>query len=82
MICGISARPRIHSPDKPLDLYGIFVPGNLSHRFLQYFHITPIQWAIINGEQESGITIMQMDQGIDTGDILMQSVVPHNPAFP
>lgn len=36
----------------------------------------PIQWAVINGEKESGITIMQMDKGIDTGDILLQSVVP------
>ncbi|MCM1086873.1 MAG: methionyl-tRNA formyltransferase [Muribaculaceae bacterium] len=36
----------------------------------------PIQWAILNGEKETGITIMQMDKGIDTGDILMQSVVP------
>ncbi len=42
----------------------------------KYRGAAPIQWAIINGEQESGITIMQMDQGIDTGDILMQSVVP------
>ncbi|MCM1154447.1 MAG: methionyl-tRNA formyltransferase [Roseburia sp.] len=36
----------------------------------------PIQQAILEGENESGVTIMQMDKGIDTGDILMQSVVP------
>lgn len=30
----------------------------------------PIQWAIINGEEKTGVTIMQMDDGIDTGDIL------------
>lgn len=36
----------------------------------------PIQRAVIDGEKESGITIMQMDKGIDTGDILLQSVVP------
>lgn len=36
----------------------------------------PIQWAVLNGEKETGITIMKMDKGIDTGDILMQSVVP------
>lgn len=36
----------------------------------------PIQQAILDGEKESGITIMQMDKGIDTGDILMQAVVP------
>ena len=31
---------------------------------------------ILDGEKETGITIMQMDKGIDTGDILLQSVVP------
>lgn len=36
----------------------------------------PIQQAILDGEKETGITIMQMDKGIDTGDILLQSVVP------
>lgn len=36
----------------------------------------PIQWAIIDGEKETGITIQQMDKGVDTGDILFQCVVP------
>lgn len=31
----------------------------------------PIQWAIINGDKESGVTIMQMNEGLDTGDILL-----------
>ncbi|MBR1741820.1 MAG: methionyl-tRNA formyltransferase, partial [Lachnospiraceae bacterium] len=31
----------------------------------------PIQWAVINGEKESGVTIMQMNEGLDTGDILL-----------
>ena len=31
----------------------------------------PIQWAIINGENETGITTMQMNEGLDTGDILL-----------
>lgn len=39
----------------------------------------PIQWAIINGEKITGITIMQMDKGIDTGDMLMQSEVKIDP---
>ena len=34
----------------------------------------PIQWAVINGETESGITTMQMDVGIDTGDMLLKAV--------
>ncbi len=32
----------------------------------------PIQWAVIRGEARSGITIMQMDEGMDTGPILLQ----------
>lgn len=35
----------------------------------------PIQWAIIDGEQKTGITIMQMEKGLDTGDILLQKEV-------
>lgn len=35
----------------------------------------PIQWAVINGDEESGITLMQMDAGLDTGDILFQEKV-------
>lgn len=31
----------------------------------------PIQWSVILGDEESGVTIMQMDEGIDTGDILL-----------
>lgn len=35
----------------------------------------PIQWAIINGERITGVTIMQMDKGLDTGDMLFQTEV-------
>lgn len=35
----------------------------------------PIQWAIINGEKITGVTIMQMDKGIDTGDMLLKTQV-------
>ena len=35
----------------------------------------PIQWAIINGEKETGITTMLMDEGLDTGDILLYSKI-------
>lgn len=31
----------------------------------------PIQWSVIQGDRESGVTIQQMDEGIDTGDILL-----------
>lgn len=36
----------------------------------------PIQWAIIRGEQETGITTMLMDHGVDTGDILLSATTP------
>ena len=39
----------------------------------------PIQWAIINGEDETGITTMFMDEGMDTGDILLQKSLPIRP---
>lgn len=36
----------------------------------------PIQWSIASGDRETGVTIMQMDEGLDTGDILLQRVLP------
>lgn len=40
-----------------------------------YRGAAPIQWAIIRGEKKSGVTIMQMDKGIDTGDMLFKREV-------
>ncbi|MBO4899825.1 MAG: methionyl-tRNA formyltransferase [Lachnospiraceae bacterium] len=37
---------------------------------------SPIQHAILQGDKESGVTIMQMDEGLDTGDILMSESIP------
>ena len=37
---------------------------------------SPIQSAILAGEAETGVTTMQMDEGLDTGDILLQAAVP------
>lgn len=42
----------------------------------KYRGAAPIQWAVINGETETGVTIMQMNAGLDTGDILLQERVP------
>ncbi len=36
----------------------------------------PIQWSIVKGEKETGITTMVMDAGMDTGDMLLKSTVP------
>lgn len=41
-----------------------------------YRGAAPIQWAVLNGEAESGVTIMRMDQGLDTGDMISKVVVP------
>ena len=42
----------------------------------KYRGAAPIQWAIADGEKETGITIMQMDSGIDTGDMLFKKAIP------
>jgi methionyl-tRNA formyltransferase len=39
----------------------------------------PIQWAVIKGDQQAGVTIMQMDAGMDTGDILLPAAIPVSP---
>ena len=36
----------------------------------KYRGSSPIQWAIVSGEKKTGITVMQMDEGMDTGDII------------
>ena len=41
----------------------------------KYRGAAPIQWAVIDGEKESGVTIMQMDEGLDTGDMLLKGTV-------
>lgn len=41
----------------------------------KYRGAAPIQWAVINQERESGVTIMRMDTGIDTGDMIMKEAV-------
>jgi methionyl-tRNA formyltransferase len=45
----------------------------------KYRGAAPIQWAILNGDAETGVTIMKMDAGLDTGDILAQSKTPIQP---
>ncbi|MCR4658641.1 MAG: methionyl-tRNA formyltransferase [Lachnospiraceae bacterium] len=44
----------------------------------KYRGAAPIQWAVINGDRKTGITIMQMDEGLDTGDILLQKEIGIN----
>lgn len=42
----------------------------------KYRGAAPIQWSIIDGEKETGVTLMKMDVGLDTGDMLAKTVVP------
>lgn len=42
----------------------------------KYRGAAPIQWAVIDGEPQSGVTIMKMDAGLDTGDMITKVVVP------
>ena len=45
----------------------------------RYRGAAPINWCIINGERETGITTMQMDVGLDTGDMLVKKAIPIDP---
>lgn len=63
-------------PREVLDIppYGcINIHGSLLPK---YRGAAPIQWAVIDGEKEAGLTTMLMDPGIDTGDMLEKVVVP------
>ncbi len=42
----------------------------------KYRGAAPIAWAILNGEKVTGVTTMVMDEGMDTGDILLQAETP------
>lgn len=42
----------------------------------KYRGAAPIQWSIIDGEKETGVTIMYMEKGLDTGDMIARTVVP------
>lgn len=44
----------------------------------KYRGAAPIQWAIINGDKETGVCTMYMDEGMDTGDILLEEKVSIN----
>lgn len=71
--------------------YGCLIPpwmlalprhGNLNlHASLlpRYRGAAPIQWAIARGESETGVTTMRIDEGLDTGDMLLQQRVPIGP---
>ena len=45
----------------------------------KYRGAAPIQWAVIDGEKETGVTTLMMDVGLDTGDMLEKTVIPLDP---
>lgn len=45
----------------------------------KYRGAAPIQWAVLNGDEKTGVTIMQMDEGLDTGDIITVAPVEIGP---
>ncbi len=45
----------------------------------EYRGAAPIQWAILDGKEKTGITIMRMDEGIDTGDMICRAEIPITP---
>jgi len=58
-------------PMGTLNVHGSLLP--------KYRGAAPINWAIINGEQETGVTTFRLQHAIDTGDILLQERIPIGP---
>ncbi len=56
------------APQGAVNVHGSLLP--------KYRGAAPIQWAVANGDAETGISIMQMDEGLDTGDVLWQRPLP------
>ena len=50
-----------------INIHGSLLPS--------YRGAAPIQWSIINGEEKTGVTIMYMDVGMDTGDMLLKKEI-------
>jgi methionyl-tRNA formyltransferase len=88
----LRARLEAINPDAIIVVaYGRIIPewmlnlpqwGNINlHASLlpKYRGAAPIQWAIANGERVTGATTMRLDQGLDTGDILLQRSLPIEP---
>ena len=71
--------------------YGCIIPPQLLHvakygcinlhvsLLPKYRGSAPIQWAVLNGDAETGVSIMQLDEGLDTGDVLMVEPVTIDP---
>ncbi|MEU8896799.1 methionyl-tRNA formyltransferase [Nocardia sp. NPDC048505] len=66
----------------PAELYRLPPHGTLNlHDSLlpKFTGFSPVLWALISGESETGLTIHRMDENLDTGDILVQHTLPIGP---
>ena len=59
------------APRGAINVHGSLLP--------RYRGAAPIQWAVANGDRETGVSIMQMDEGLDSGDVLLQRPLPIAP---
>ena len=71
--------------------YGCIIPPQLLHvakygcinlhvsLLTQYRGSAPIQWAVLHGDAQTGVSIMQLDEGLDTGDVLIVEPVDIEP---
>ncbi len=71
--------------------YGCLIPPQLLHAakygcinlhvslLPKYRGSAPIQWSVLNGDAGTGVTIMQLDEGLDTGDILLVEPITIDP---
>ncbi|MEU7631036.1 methionyl-tRNA formyltransferase [Nocardia sp. NPDC049220] len=66
----------------PAELYALPPYGTLNlHDSLlpKFTGFSPVLWALISGAAETGLTVHRMDEGLDTGDILVQRSIPIGP---
>ncbi|MFD0365991.1 methionyl-tRNA formyltransferase [Nocardia sp. GCM10030253] len=66
----------------PAELYNLPPHGTLNlHDSLlpKFTGFSPVLWALISGASETGLTVHRMDEGLDTGDIIVQRSIPIGP---
>lgn len=66
-------------PKRILDLPPMGCINVHSSLLPRYRGAAPINWAVLNGDEETGVTIMHMAEGLDTGDIISQRATPIDP---
>jgi methionyl-tRNA formyltransferase len=76
---GIVAQYGLLIPKHVLDSFPLGVINVHTSLLPKYRGASPIQSALINGETETGVTIMKMDQGLDTGPIILQKKTTIDP---